>query len=306
MWTKALSFLLLLAPIQALAAGLPAAPPASLGLSPERLARIDDAMKRYVDDGKLAGINIAFARDGKLVYDKSAGMADMARGLPMSSDTLVRIYSMTKAITVVAAMTLVEEGRLRLTDPVSMHLPEFAGTGVYVEGGPDAPKTRPPKTPPKIFHLMTHTSGLTYPGGYDKTVVGKVYDEKNVFDAGNTADQDFGKTDRYQGNWGTRANFDHYTRDCHNITAVRGHSPEDFHDWPTASLDLVFLDGIHHNPGFRDDVMHWYPRLKPGGTLCGDDCARTHPDVLWTIDDFCKERNIPFTVERRIWMLKRP
>ncbi len=189
MWTKALSFLLLLAPIQALAAGLPAAPPASLGFSPERLARIDDAMKRYVDDGKLAGINIAFARDGKLVYDKSAGMADMARGLPMSSDTLVRIYSMTKAITVVAAMTLVEEGRLRLTDPVSMHLPEFAGTGVYVEGGPDAPKTRPPKTPPKIFHLMTHTSGLTYPGGYDKTVVGKVYDEKNVFDAGNTLEE---------------------------------------------------------------------------------------------------------------------
>ena len=91
MWTKALAFLLLLAPIQALAAGLPAAPPESLGFSPERLARIDDAMKRYVDEGKLAGINIAFARDGKLVYDKSAGMADMARGLPMSSDTLVRI-----------------------------------------------------------------------------------------------------------------------------------------------------------------------------------------------------------------------
>jgi predicted O-methyltransferase YrrM len=123
---------------------------------------------------------------------------------------------------------------------------------------------------------------------------------------GAEADQDFGKTDRYQGNWGTRENFDHYTRDCHNITAVRGHSPEDFHDWPTASLDLVFLDGIHHNPGSRDDVMHWYPRLKPGGTLCGDDCARTHPDVLWTIDDFCKERSIPFTVERRIWMLRRP
>jgi len=189
MSTKILTLLLCLLPAAAFASGLPAAPPESLGFSPERLTRIDDAMKRYVDDGKLAGINIAFARDGRLVYDKSAGMADIARGLPMSSGTLVRIYSMTKAITVVAAMTLVEEGRLRLTDPVSMHLPEFAGTGVYVDGGPDAPKTRPPKTPPKIFHLMTHTSGLTYPGGYDKTAVGKIYDKTNMFDAGNTLEE---------------------------------------------------------------------------------------------------------------------
>ena len=173
----------------ALAGGLPQGDPAALGFSPERLAAIDGAMKRYVDDGKLAGINIAFARDGKLVYDRSVGMADMARGLPMSSDTLVRIYSMTKAVTVVAAMTLVEEGRMRLTDPVSLYLPEFAGTGVYVDGGPDAPRTKPPGTPPKIFHLMTHTSGLSYPGGYDKTPVGQIYDRKDVFNAANTLEE---------------------------------------------------------------------------------------------------------------------
>lgn len=181
--------LLGLAAFPAFAGGLPAGDPESLGFSPERLARIDGAMQRYVGEGKLAGINIAVARDGKLVYDKSVGMADTARNLPMASDTLVRIYSMTKAVTVVAAMTLVEEGRIHLTDPVSKYLPEFAGTGVYVDGGPDAPKTRPPKVPPKIFHLMTHTSGLTYPGGYDKTPVGKIYDRKDVFHAGNTLEQ---------------------------------------------------------------------------------------------------------------------
>jgi CubicO group peptidase (beta-lactamase class C family) len=181
--------LLLTLSAPALAGGLPKGDPAALGFAPERLARIDEAMQRYVDEGKLAGINIAFARDGKMVYDKSAGAADIARNMPMSSDTLVRIYSMTKAVTVVAAMTLVEEGRIRLTDPVSMYLPEFAGTGVYVDGGPNAPKTRPPKVPPKIFHLMTHTSGLSYPGGYDKTPVGKIYDRKDVFNAANTLEE---------------------------------------------------------------------------------------------------------------------
>lgn len=120
------------------------------------------------------------------------------------------------------------------------------------------------------------------------------------------SDEDFGKTSREKGTWGTRENFDWYTRDCTNITAIRGRSPDDFRDWPIDSLDLVFLDGLHHNPGFHADVTHWFWRVKPGGILCGDDCARTHPDVLWTIDDFCKDLGIPFTVERRIWMVQRP
>jgi len=125
-------------------------------------------------------------------------------------------------------------------------------------------------------------------------------------DASAISGEDFGKTARDHGAWGTRENFDYYTRDCENITPIRGRSPDDFLEWPTDSLDLVFLDGVHHNPVFHADVTHWFPRVRPGGILCGDDCARTHPDVLWTIDDFCKERAIPFTVERRIWMIRRP
>lgn len=181
----ALAALAMLAPA-AMAGGLPEGDPAAAGFSPERLKRIDAALQRYVDEGKLAGITLAFARDGRTVYDHSAGMADIARGVPMADDTLVRIYSMSKAVTVVAAMTLVEEGRIRLTDPVALYLPEFAGAGVYVDGGPDAPRTRPPRNPPKIFNLMTHTSGLSYPGGYDRTPVGKIYDRKDVFNARNT------------------------------------------------------------------------------------------------------------------------
>lgn len=120
------------------------------------------------------------------------------------------------------------------------------------------------------------------------------------------AGDDFGRMDHERGHWGTLENFQFYTRDCHNITAVRGRSPDDFLDWPRESLDLVFLDGLHHNPGFHADVTHWFERVKPGGILCGDDCARTHPDVLWTVDDFCKHHGIAFTVERRIWMLRKP
>jgi hypothetical protein len=132
------------------------------------------------------------------------------------------------------------------------------------------------------------------------------YSPPSKLDDHAVAESDFGKTNRPQGNWGTRENFEHYTRDCANIIAIQGRSPDDFADWPLDSLDLVFLDGIHHNPVFKADVEHWYRRVKPGGILCGDDCARTHPDVLWTVDDFCKAWGIPFTVERRIWMLRRP
>ncbi|MCB2065381.1 MAG: class I SAM-dependent methyltransferase [Erythrobacter sp.] len=117
---------------------------------------------------------------------------------------------------------------------------------------------------------------------------------------------DFGYLDAGAPGWGTQELFAWYTRDCDNITALRGRSPDDFRAWPADSLDLVFLDGVHHNPVFNADLRHWYRRVKPGGILCGDDCARSHPDVLWTVHDFCKQEGIPFSVERRIWMLQRP
>ncbi len=124
--------------------------------------------------------------------------------------------------------------------------------------------------------------------------------------SGAPAGDDFGRADDERGAWGTRENFDFYTRACPNITAVRGRSPDDFLDWPEASLDLVFLDGVHHNPVFRADVMHWWRRVKPGGVLCGDDCADTHPDVRATLDAFCGAQAVALTVASRIWMLRRP
>ena len=104
---------------------------------------------------------------------------------------------------------------------------------------------------------------------------------------------------------GTLANFHHFTRDCPNIVAHQGASPYDFEDWDEP-LDLVFLDGVHHNPVFWHDLNFWFWKLKPGGLCCGDDFARTHPDVVWGVQDFAKTHGLTFLVQGRIWMMPRP
>jgi CubicO group peptidase (beta-lactamase class C family) len=172
--------LLLLAPLPAFASGLPAAPPEQLGFSADRLTRIDAAMQRYVDGGKLAGLTIAIARDGKVAYLRSAGMADIAAGRPMREDTIARFYSMSKPITVAAAMMLVEEGRLRLDDNLADYLPEFRNVLVYAGPAPDGGiRTEAPVRPIRIRDLMIHTSGLSYPD-YEGDV-SRLYKEKDIF-----------------------------------------------------------------------------------------------------------------------------
>jgi hypothetical protein len=104
---------------------------------------------------------------------------------------------------------------------------------------------------------------------------------------------------------GTLENFQFYTKDCTNITTRQGASPYDFKDW-SEPLDLVFLDGVHHNPVFWHDLNFWFWHLKPGGICCGDDFARTHPDVVWGVHDFAKTHGLTFFVQGRIWMMPRP
>ena len=104
---------------------------------------------------------------------------------------------------------------------------------------------------------------------------------------------------------GTLENFQYFTRDCHNIVPHQGASPDDFLQWELP-LDLVFLDGVHHNPIFWKDLNFWFWRLKPGGLCCGDDFARTHPDVVWGVQDFAKTHGLTFLVQGRIWMIPRP
>jgi CubicO group peptidase (beta-lactamase class C family) len=136
--------------------------PAEVGLDAERLGRIDGTFARYVDDGRLAGYLVTVSRHGKLAHVSSYGARDREEGLPVESDTLWRIFSMTKPITSVAAMMLYEEGALQLTDPVSKFIPSFANLRVYAGGSDQNPLTVPATEPMRVWHLLTHTSGLTY------------------------------------------------------------------------------------------------------------------------------------------------
>jgi len=136
----------------------------TLGFSAERLARIDRFLdEKYVRPGKLAGTLTMISRHGDLAHLGLTGHADVARGLPMAADTIFRIYSMTKPITSVALMMLVEEGRIALEDPVHRYIPEWKNLAVYAAGTHRTGfQTTPVKRPMQVVDLLRHTAGLTY------------------------------------------------------------------------------------------------------------------------------------------------
>ena len=136
--------------------------PGEVGLDDQRLARIDTHFKSYVDDGRLPGWQVMVSRRGRVAHLSSYGVIDKEDGRAVEADTIWRIYSMTKPVTSVAAMMLWEQGRFDLHDPISKWLPEFANPRVYT-GGPAAKYGTEPATEPiRAWHLLTHTSGLTY------------------------------------------------------------------------------------------------------------------------------------------------
>jgi len=138
------------------------AEPGEVGFDAERLGRIDPHFARYVDDGRLPGWLILVSRAGKIVHLSKCGQQDLESGAPVEWDTLFRIFSMTKPITSVAAMMLYEQGAFELKDPVSRFIPAFADMRVYRSGSALKPVTEPASDPVRIWHLLTHTAGLTY------------------------------------------------------------------------------------------------------------------------------------------------
>lgn len=135
--------------------------PSEVGLDAKALDRLDQHFAHFVDEGRLPGFLLSVARAGRVAHVATHGRRDLAAGLPVETDTLWRIYSMSKPVTSVAALMLLEEGRLALTDPVSRFLPEFADPQVYESGSGDDIRTRPAQ-PVLIQHLLTHTAGLTF------------------------------------------------------------------------------------------------------------------------------------------------
>jgi CubicO group peptidase (beta-lactamase class C family) len=161
----------------------------SAGFLPARLERLDQVMEaRYVDGGQLPGFVTQIYRRGELVHSHVCGQMDVARGKAMREDAIFRIYSMTKPITAVALMMLVEEGKIGLDDAVADHIPSWKNLGVYASGvatllasAPPGFITTPPDRPMKVVDLVTHTSGLTY-GFMMRTSVDAAYRRLKIND----------------------------------------------------------------------------------------------------------------------------
>jgi CubicO group peptidase (beta-lactamase class C family) len=139
------------------------ATPESVGMSADRLSRLNAAMKKLVDDKQVAGVVTLVERHGKVVHFSAAGQLDVRKPDAMQKDSIFRIYSMTKPVTGVAMMMLYEEGKWQLNDPVSRYIPEFAKLKVYTGKNDDGtPKLEDARRPMTMRELMTHTAGLGY------------------------------------------------------------------------------------------------------------------------------------------------
>ena len=183
---RRISFLMLAgAAVLVQAAPLPEASPEEVGMSSDRLGRLDAAMQKAVDSGELPGAVVLIARDGQLAYAKSFGWQDRGKKIPMRNDSIFRLYSMTKPVVSVAAMMLVEEGKLGLQEPVSKYIPEFKEMKVGIEStdaeGKPALKLVDAKRQITVQDLLRHTSGLTYGVLGTLNAVKKMYKDAEIF-----------------------------------------------------------------------------------------------------------------------------
>lgn len=161
-------------------AGIPGTSPASAGVSPEAIAKLDRTLKNEIAQGGLPGTVMLIYRNGQVVHFEANGMRDKEAGIPMTRDSIFRMASMTKPITSVAIMMLYEEGKIAIGDPVSKYLPEFKDMKVGVEGKDAAGNTVlnlvSPQRPMTVQDLLRHTSGLSYGHrGRSSALVKKAY-----------------------------------------------------------------------------------------------------------------------------------
>jgi CubicO group peptidase (beta-lactamase class C family) len=179
-WKRLLftALLLVIAARFASAGELPTAKPSDVGLDADKLQLARDAVKALIDKKEMAGAVIAVARHGKVVMFEALGEMEAGSGRAMKPDAIVRIYSMTKPITTVAAMILVDEGKIGLDEPVSKYLPEFQNLRVLA-GKEKIDETVEAKREPTIRDLMRHTAGLTY-GSFGNAAADQLYKEAGI------------------------------------------------------------------------------------------------------------------------------
>ena len=158
--------------------------PAGAHFNLEKLARVGDYLRDQVANGKIPGAIILIQQHGKPIYHEFIGVQDVVSKKPMTDQTIFRLFSMTKAITSVTAVMLLEEGKFKLDDPISKYIPSFANVKVGVEkineDGSKALELVPPRRPPTVLDLMRQTSGITY-GFYGDSLVRKAYAASNLY-----------------------------------------------------------------------------------------------------------------------------
>ena len=159
---------------------------AALGFSAERLDRLHRQVESFVSEGKHAGVSVLLIRRGQVADFFAVGFLDRQHGVPMQGDTIVRIYSLTKIITSVAALTLIEEGKLGLSHPIKEYLPEFSDMKILVGGTAQHRELVPAEVAITVHHLFTHSSGFTY--GDAAEPIDELYQTAGLENAGSLAD----------------------------------------------------------------------------------------------------------------------
>jgi CubicO group peptidase (beta-lactamase class C family) len=250
----------------------------SLGFHSNRLANIDRFLaEKYVTPGRLPGTLTLVARHGDIAHLGMTGHADVERGVPMAQDTIFRIYSMTKPITSVALMMLVEEGKIALEDPVHRYIPEWKNLGVFAAGTHKLGfQTTPTKRPMQVVDLMRHTAGLTY-GFQLRTNVDAAYRAEKIGEvekAGTLADMiaALGKLP-LEFSPGDAWNYSVATDVCGWLVQIV--SGQNFEDFLSDRLfkPLGMTDtGFHVREGQGHRLASCYQPKRAGGLDVQDDC----------------------------------
>jgi CubicO group peptidase (beta-lactamase class C family) len=166
---------------------LPATTPAAAGFSSERLDLMHRNLRMLVDNGRYSGYIVLLARDGKIADWRAYGWQDIAAKTPMQKDSIIRLFSMTKLITSTAVLALMEDGRLKLDDPIEKYLPALRDRKVFTGGTADAPVLVPATRPITIYDLLTHTSGYYYGEDWsaDSPALVELFKRAKVSESGN-------------------------------------------------------------------------------------------------------------------------
>ena len=251
----------------------------TLGFLPSRLARIDQHLaEKYVGPGKLPGTLTLVARHGDIAHIGITGHADVERNVAMAEDTIFRIYSMTKPITSVALMMLVEEGKIALEDPVHRYIPEWKNLAVFAAGTHRTGwQTTPVARPMQVIDLLRHTAGLTY-GFQLRTNIDAAYRAEKIGEiekAGNLADMiaSLGKIP-LEFSPGEAWNYSVATDVCGWLVQVV--SGQKFEDFLSERLfkPLGMVDtGFHVREGQGHRLASCYQPTRTGGMALQDDAA---------------------------------